>query len=219
MGAVSNYTIQGVTIPFYQFSPVGVEMFGYTGSGKGDTAGIVNALNYEVELLMEYSTSDDFTTQQKLDFLEEAILVMTDVVADLQTHADYIFGKNYCCFNSAFPVFTNCANKCGGYSKAMIKYLLGAIETIQDSYKAKLNELIRFLELQNEQLQQDLNNQQLVAQTNIAIAEANELLLIVQALETDVREEKIESNIRLIILPLLAVGILSFLFYNAFIKK
>ena len=68
-------------------------------------------------------------------------------------------------------------------------------------------------------MQQDLNNQQLVAQTNIAIAEANELLLIVQALETDVREEKIESNIRLIILPLLAVGILSFLFYNAFIKK
>lgn len=218
MGQVSSYTIQGVQIAYYQFSSVGVETFGYTGKGTGDSNLIINGLNAEIDTLISYANDPDYTAQQRLDFYEEAISVMTDVVGDLETHYNYWRGRFNCCGTNLTNPFKNCNKKCG-HSRKMIMWVNNVVYPVYSSYRDKLQDLITLLEQENQNLAQDLNNQQLVAETNVQIAQANQLLLAVQLFETEVREQKVESNIRTIIVPLLAVGILATLYYNAFIKK
>ena len=101
----------------------------------------------------------------------------------------------------------------------MIGWVEDVARSVYRSYQEKLQQLIGLLEQTQQGLETDLNNQQLVAETNVQIAQANQLLLAVQLFETEVREQKVESNIRIVIFPLLAIGILATLYYNAFIKK
>jgi hypothetical protein len=217
MGVVSTYTIQGVQIAYYKFSSVGSEKFGYVGSGEGDTSLVQNGLNQEIDTLITLANNPEYTSQQKLDFYEEAISVMTDVVGDLQVHYQYWAGRWNCCQGSGNPL-KRCIKKCN-HSRKMIGWVEDVAYSVYRSYQKKLEQLIGLLEQTQQGLETDLNNQQLVADTNIQIAQANQLLLAVQLFETEVREQKVESNIRIVIFPLLAIGILATLYYNAFIKK
>ena len=217
MGYISTYTIQGQTVAYYKFNSVGNEHFGYTGGGEGDEASVENALNTEIDTLISYANSPDFSTQQKLDFYEEAVAVMTDVVGDLEVHSLYWAGRWSCCQGSGNP-FKNCVKRCG-HSRKMIGWVEDVSRSVYRSYKSKLEDLIGLLEQTQIGLETDLNNAQLVAETNSQIAQANQLLLAVQLFETEVREQKVESNIRVVIFPLIAVGLLATLYYNAFIKK
>ena len=101
----------------------------------------------------------------------------------------------------------------------MIYWVDNSVGTIYWAYYTKLNQFIDLLEQENANLSQDLNNQQLVAQTNIQIAQANELLLAVQLTELEVRERNTEMNIRTLIIPIVLFGLLAFMYYRAFVKK
>tara|TARA_E500000318_G_scaffold111024_1_gene128166 strand:- start:7924 stop:8577 length:654 start_codon:yes stop_codon:yes gene_type:complete len=217
MGSIKTYTLLNKEIAYYQFSAVGNEGFGYTGNGNGNFQSIINALNEEIDTIVRYANSDDFTSQQKLDFYRQAIDVFTDVVADLETHYSYFYAKYINCGSFASKPFRNCVKK-DGHSRVEISYKANAVASILLSYRSKLEQLILLLEQTQENLETDLNNQQLVAETNIEIARANEILLAVQLFELDVREKNAEMNIRVIIVPLALFSLLAFLYYRAFVK-
>lgn len=217
MGFISTYIIQGQEIAYYKFSSVGSEKFGYTGGGEGDEGLVENGLIAEINTLITLANNPDFSTQQKLDFYEEAVAVMTDVVGDLEVHMNYWSGRYSCCQGSNNP-FKNCVKRCG-HSRKMIGWIEDVSYRVFRSYTEKLEDLISLLQQTQQGLETDLNNAQLVAETNSQIAQANQLLLAVQLFETEVREQKVETNIRVVIFPLIAVGLLATLYYNAFIKK
>lgn len=216
MGYTAGYIYNGVNIPFYNFSPVGNEKFGYSSGGEGDNSGILNALNGEVDILIELANSPDITTQEKLDLYQYIIEKFTEYKGDLAVHDTYWYGKKRCCPSTA--LFKNCVKKCG-HSRKMINWVDNSVGTIYWAYYTKLNQFIDLLEQENANLSQDLNNQQLVAQTNIQIAQANELLLAVQLTELEVRERNTEMNIRTLIIPIVLFGLLAFMYYRAFVKK
>ena len=217
MAGTSTYIIEGVEVPYVTFGSVGTEGFGYDGDGGGNYQNILNGLNAEVDILVQLANNPDFTAQQRLDFYESAIEVFTQVVGDLELHYYYFVGKRNSCSTLGHKPLRNCVKK-DGHSRGEISWKFSAIYSILRAYEEKLVELISLLDQAQQQLETDLNNQQLVAQTNSQIARANQLLLAVQMFELEVREQNVEYNIRTIIVPLALFSLLAFLYYRAFVK-
>ena len=217
MAGTSTYIIEGVEVPYVTFGAVGTEGFGYDGDGGGNYQNILNGLNAEVDILVQQANNPDFSAQQRLDFYESAIEVFTQVVGDLELHYYYFVGKKNSCSTLSHKPFRNCVKR-DGHSRGEINWKFSAIYAILRAYEEKLVELISLLEQAQQQLETDLNNQQLVAQTNSQIARANQLLLAVQMFELEVREQNVEYNIRTIIVPLALFCLLAFLYYRAFVK-
>ena len=217
MGQTAVYSIEGQQIAYYQPSPVGQELWGYTGGGSGNYSGIIAALDTEIGTIVNLANNSDFTTQQRLDFYQGALDVLTSRVSNVFQHSYYWSDKYWCCQGSLNP-FKNCVKKCG-HSRKMIGYLEDSFDGILSMYKNKAIQIRNLLENEQAELEQNLNNQQLVAQTNYEIGETNELLLYIQEYELEVKEKSVESNVRTFLYPFIAVIILAILYYNAFIKK
>tara|TARA_R110000765_G_scaffold309606_2_gene403112 strand:+ start:856 stop:1518 length:663 start_codon:yes stop_codon:yes gene_type:complete len=219
--ATGTYNFYGTNVQFYDYQGIGIEKWGYLGGGDIDTSGIINSINAEVDLLLAIIQSKDqtgqpiFSASQRLDMFQELILNWNDKVSDLGTHKDYWASKVECC---GWSPFTNCLNKCG-HSRKEINAIYDTIYSLKFSYQYKLQSLINALEQEQLNLENDINNQGLVAVANFQIAEANNLLLAVQLNELEVREQNVEKNIRNYIFPILAVVIIAIMYYRAFIKK
>lgn len=219
--AIGTYNFYGTEVQFYNYQGVGTEKWGYTGGGTIDTSNIINSINAEVDLLLAIITSTDqtgqpiFSASQRLDMFQELIGNWTDKVSDLDTHDSYWASKVNCC---GWNPLRNCLNKCG-HSRKMINAIYDTIYNLRYAYNQKLKSLIQALEQEQLNLENDINNQGLVAVANFQIAEANNLLLAVQLNELEVREMNVETNIRNYIFPILAVVIIAIMYYRAFIKK
>ena len=219
--AIGTYNFYGTEVQFYNYQGVGDEKWGYTGGGTINTSSIINSINAEVDLLLAIITSTDqtgqpiFSASQRLDMFQELILNWNDKVSDLGTHKDYWASKVECC---GWSPFRNCLNKCG-HSRKMINAIYSTIYNLRYAYNQKLKSLIQALEQEQLNLENDINNQGLIAVANFQIAEANNLLLAVQLNELEVREMNVETNIRNYIFPILAVVIIAIMYYRAFIKK
>mgnify|MGYP003655556778 FL=1 len=219
--AIGTYNFYGTEVQFYNYQGVGDEKWGYTGGGTINTSSIINSINAEVDLLLAIITSTDqtgqpiFSASQRLDMFQELIGNWTDKVSDLDTHNSYWASKVECC---GWSPFRNCLNKCG-HSRKMINAIYSTIYNLRYAYNQKLKSLIQALEQEQLNLENDINNQGLIAVANFQIAEANNLLLAVQLNELEVREMNVETNIRNYIFPILAVVIIAIMYYRAFIKK
>ena len=219
--AIGTYNFYGTEVQFYNYQGVGIEKWGYTGGGTIDTSNIINSINAEVDLLLAIIQSTDqtgepiFSASQRLDMFQELIGNWTDKVSDLGTHDSYWASKVECC---GWSPFRNCLNKCG-HSRKMINSIYGTIYNIKYAYNQKLKGLRQALEQEQLNLENDINNQGLIAVANFQIAEANNLLLAVQLNELEVREMNVETNIRNYIFPILAVVFIAIMYYRAFIKK